>query len=497
MANYRQVKDELLHYLQARVPLVIIDTSERERVEFLLQEIASGGSMTFQYYTDAGQVCSIGDDSLKGLDVDEDPLGYFLSQVRKKKGLNIVLGDVGKISESSFYAKELRNLLYLAMQHESVVILVTDEPVWTHLSNFGMIITLDPPDEQERVAQIIAFIKRYQGVFPMEWDERDVLQAGTVLGGFTRMQIDNILRTEIIAGKGLYKENLNGMAAQKQKLYPSIGSVQHFPLKGTCQVSGMTRLKAWLSEKRKLFFLPENTLREYDLKAPQGILMVGVPGCGKSYTAKLVAQEWDLPLFRFDIAAVFDKWVGESERKMREALRFIENVSPCILWIDEIEKVLGTSDASHETGKRVLGEFLFWMQESDAKVFMVATANEVSHLPYELYRKGRFSEVFYAGLPKDEERREALRQYIGRSLKTEIKGEELDRLVAGTRGFSYSDIETAVKEVAAVCIGQDRPDNLVSLLEASVSSILPISRVNKELVAKMEEWGMERAIPVS
>ena len=253
----------------------------------------------------------------------------------------------------------------------------------------------------------------------------------------------------------------------------------------------------WLEDKKKIFFLPEEKLYEYDLKAPKGILLVGVPGCGKSLTAKLVAQEWELPLFRFDIGSVFDKWVGESEKKMREALQFIESVSPCVLWIDEIEKVLSTSDSGNETGKRVLGEFLFWIQESAGKVFMVATANNVKVLPYELYRKGRFSEVFYAGLPNPRERRGAIAQYAHASLKIELNPDFLEELVQKTDRYSYADIETAVKEVAQQMLIRGETEVSREMLLKSIESIIPISTINQELVEEIERWGKERAVDVS
>ena len=182
---------------------------------------------------------------------------------------------------------------------------------------------------------------------------------------------------------------------------------------------------------------------------------------------------------------------------MREALQFIENVSPCVLWIDEIEKVLSTTDTGNETGKRVLGEFLFWIQEANSKVFMVATANNVKALPYELYRKGRFSEVFYAGLPNKSERKKALEHYIKVSLKAAPTDAILDELVKQTEGYSYSDLETVIKDVAQqVLIEKEKTINISDLI-ASVKAIIPISQINPELVKEIENWGKNRAINVS
>lgn len=496
MSNYAQVKQELINYIYARTPLVILNTNERERVEQMLYEITNEVQIKLLYYTDAKQVKAIGTKS-ESIDTEDDPLGFFLNQVKKQRSLNIVLGDVRRISEDNTYSRELMNILYMAKENNGVIIIVTSDPVWTRISSFGMVVNLDYPDTSERIHQIQKFIKMYSGRFAVEWDEEDIIHVSAILRGFTQIQIENILSSEIIGNSGLRKDKISQLASQKQKIYPRVGSVQFIPLHKKYTVEGMEVLKEWLEEKKKIFFMQEEYLQKYDLRAPKGILLVGVPGCGKSLTAKLVAQEWDLPLFRFDLGAVFDKWVGESEKKMREALQFIENVSPCVLWIDEIEKVLATTETGNETGKRVLGEFLFWIQETAGKVFMVATANNVKALPYELYRKGRFSEVFYAGLPNAEERRGTLRHYIEISLKINPTEELLDRLVADTKGYSYSDLETAIKEVAEKTLLQNGKTVSASELSASVKAVIPISQINPELVEEIDTWGKARAMNVS
>lgn len=496
MANYSQVKRELINYIYARTPLVIVNTNERERVERMLHEITNDVQINLLYYTDAKQVKSIGIQA-GNMDTEDDPLGFFLNQIKRQRNLNIVLGDVRRISDDNAYSRELMNILYMAKENNGVVIIVTSDQVWTRISSFGMVVNLDYPDTGERIDQIQKFIKMYSGRFTVEWDQDDVTHVAAILKGFTEIQIDNILSSEIIGNNGLRKNKISQLSAQKQKIYPIVGSVQFIHPYKKYAVEGMDALKEWLNAKKKIFFMPEEFLQEYDLKAPKGILMVGVPGCGKSLTAKLVAQEWDLPLFRFDIGSVFDKWVGESEKRMREALQFIENVSPCVLWIDEIEKVLFANDAGNETGKRVLGEFLFWIQETSSKVFMVATANNVKTLPYELYRKGRFSEVFYAGLPNTEERRRTLKHYIQISLKVTPTEEILNELVTNTNGYSYADLETAVKDVAQRMLLQDGQAVSAAELLDSVKAVIPISQINPELVLEIDKWGKECAMNVS
>ena len=236
---------------------------------------------------------------------------------------------------------------------------------------------------------------------------------------------------------------------------------------------------------------------ERDLSTPKGILLAGVPGCGKSLSAKMVAKEWHLPLFRFDIGSVYDKWVGESEKKMKEALQFIDNVSPCVVWIDEIEKSLSVSDSGNDTGKRVLGQFLFWLQESRSRVFLVATANDISLLPFELFRKGRFSEIFFIDLPNGHERKAAIMQYVSRSLHIQLSDRELTELVTTSEGFSYSDIEYAIKDVAQLALTEGQSVVTQRTILESFENVVPISKNNPDMVDKIRKWGSERAVAAS
>lgn len=506
MPNAAAVKQELSNYIFARTPLVIINTNERERVERMIREISAETKSEIWYYTDARQIRIFGKSGSDKVSADAngDPLSFFLDKVKKSRNVTAVLGDVRRISEENLYSHQLMNLLYTARETGGTIVLVTGDSVWARIATFGMMITLDLPDTEERIAQIQKFIKDYTGRFEIGWEAGDIVRAAAVLRGFSEVQIDNILSSEIAAIKALRADRITKLGEKKQKLYGVLGSVQYIKPAEKIETAGMENLKEWLEDRKSVFFAPEELLKEYDLKAPKGILLVGVPGCGKSLTAKLVADRWGLPLFRFDIGSVYDKWVGESEKKMREALQFIDNVSPCILWIDEIEKVLATTDSGNETGKRVLGEFLFWIQESDSKVFMVATANNVELLPYELYRKGRFSEVFFADLPSERERADTFRQYIKRSLHRDPEEQLIQKLVGLSKGFSYADIETAVKNVAQDLLNEiskygtvRNPESIQEKLIECTGDIIPISTINPDMVRKIREWGMQRARKVS
>lgn len=494
MGNYDTTKQEVKNYIFARVPLVVIQSSERERAEKLLREIVREMNIELAYYTEIRQVCSLGTDVTK--DVQGDPLLFAADLFRKKKGATFAIGDAKRLSDENSYTRELLNVIYLAMEQVGTIVLITPDPIWPRLAQFGLTTKLDYPDEQERLAQIRRFIGRYQGRFAIEWDESDCSRAGALLGGFSEVQIENILSSALVTSRGLKKEELYELTKQKSRLYAAVPCVDEVRVSHSLETAGLQNLKKWLRERKKLFFVPDEVLRQYDLESPKGILLAGVPGCGKSLSAKMTAKEWELPLFRFDIGGIYDKWVGESERKMREALEFIDHVAPCVVWIDEIEKALAVSDSGNDTGRRIMGQFLFWLQESSSRVFLVATANNVDQLPSELFRKGRFSEIFFLDLPDSEERRAAIRLYSSRSLHMEWSEEELDELAAAAKGFSYSDIEFVIKEAAQAVLltGQEITREWMTEL---FRSAIPFSGTNPKTVEEIRKWGRNRAVPAS
>ena len=356
MSNFNGTKQEIRNYLVARVPLIVVDSSERERVERILRELASELNTEISYYTDARQVERIGR-SGGNVDVDSDPLGFIAGEFRKKRGCIFALGDVRRIGEDCAYSRELMNILYLAQEASCTVILITPDPVWQRLAQFGMMTRLEFPDLEERTEQVRRFVQAYGGRFPVDWEDGDISHAAALLRGFSEIQVENILAAALVAHGGLRKEQLPELTGQKSRLYASVPAIESVNVSKSLKVSGLENLKSWLEEKRRVFFASDEALEARGLETPKGILLVGVPGCGKSLSAKMVAQIWALPLFRFDIGSVYDKWVGESEKKMKQALRYLDSVAPCVVWIDEIEKGLAVSDGGNDTGRRVLGQF--------------------------------------------------------------------------------------------------------------------------------------------
>lgn len=495
MGNYVSTKYEIKNYICARTPLIIVDSSERERVERMLKEISNELDVGINYYTDEKQVCSFNGNARQ--DADGDPLQYIAATFKKHRNSTFAIGDIKRISEDNVFSREVLNLLYLAKETNCTLILITADAVWPRLSQFGMLTVLEYPDMDERIGQVKSFIRQFNGRYTIEWNSQDIQMAATLLRGFSEIQIDNILSTTLVSKQKLGKEHLFELTDQKSKLYPAVPSIQTVRVDRNLEVSGLDNLKTWLSEKKTVFFASDDALQDRDLTTPKGILLAGVPGCGKSLSAKMIAKEWELPLFRFDLGTIYDKWVGESEKKMKEALRFIDNVSPCVVWVDEIEKALSVSESGNDTGKRVLGQFLFWLQESKSRVFLVATANDISLLPYELFRKGRFSEVFFIDLPNAAERKAIIEQYSGKALHICFNESDMSELIAASDGFSYSDIEYVIKDAAQLALLKGQTVISKDLLLEKFREIIPISQTNPDKVAQIRKWGFERAVAAS
>ena len=270
------------------------------------------------------------------------------------------------------------------------------------------------------------------------------------------------------------------------------GGVLHFEpgAAGFSQVAGLDRLKAWL-EPRRAVFLAASVPKGLD--PPRGLLLLGVQGCGKSLAAKACAGAFGVPLLRLDFGALYNKFHGETERNLREALKTAEAMAPCVLWCDEIEKGLATSDSDDGVSRRVLGTLLTWMSERRQPVFLVATANDVSRLPPEFLRKGRFDELFFVDLPDRDARIAAFAIHLS-SREMEPTGFDIDTLADASDGFSGAEIEQAIVAALYTAFAAARPLATADIA-AQLAATRPLSVIMAERVAALRAWARERCVP--
>lgn len=282
------------------------------------------------------------------------------------------------------------------------------------------------------------------------------------------------------------------IANEKEQIIKKSGILDYIPVNMSLNetVGGLENLKKWLTLRSKAF---ELKAKEFGLPEPKGILLLGVPGCGKSLTAKCIASEWKQPLLKLDIGKVFQAEVGSSENNIRQALATAEAIAPCVLWIDEIEKGLSTSGGERDggTNSRVFSTILTWMQERKKPVFVVATANKIESLAPELLRKGRFDEIFFIDLPTPEERYNIFKIHLSKFHQNSIKN--LDELVEKTKGFNGAEIEETVKEAMFISYVENPDCRQIEerhLLE-SASQVVPLAQTMcneiKQLRAKAKD----------
>ncbi|MCW7540068.1 AAA family ATPase [Aquabacterium sp. A7-Y] len=312
-----------------------------------------------------------------------------------------------------------------------------------------------------------------------------------LLRGLAEPDVRRLVRHAIEHDGVLDNTDLPRLLTQKHQILSRDSSLSfELDTAAFADVAGLANLKRWLA-RRRAPFLDEAAARGLDV--PKGIMLLGVQGCGKSLAAKAVAGTWGVPLMRLDFAALYSKWLGETERKLRDALKAADSMSPCVLWIDEIEKCLSSSDHSDNgESRRVLGTLLTWMAERRSRVFIVATSNDIESLPPELVRKGRLDEIFFVDLPGEEARREIILIHL-RKRDQDPARFDLTTLARLTEGYSGAEIEQAVicALYEAHAHGSELSDTLVA---QEIARTRPLSVVMGEKIAQLREWAGERTV---
>ena len=502
MGNTRECMETLRHYATARIPFVVFDTIEAARGLEIIKKVTEDLVMhgTYVHSVNKGMY-----DILTGSVVNEDvtlygAMTYIAEQMRRKQELTFVLTGVSGLDDDNADTRQLLSIMDIAVETGGMVIVITTGSIWSQLQRTGMRVKLDFPDEMEMRMIISDMLNDYRGSFRIDWDEEDIKEAASMLAGVSKFEAENVI-ADLLANRRIEKKDLAKLRFVKDRLFSDISGLERITtVERDGEVGGLAGLRAWLDEKKKLQTpAMREKMQALGLPAPRGILLVGVPGCGKSISAKAIAVNWNLPLYRLDFATVQGSYVGQSEQQLREALETAEQVSPCVLWVDEIEKGLSGAAGGGDGGvsTRMVGQFLFWLQECRKFVFVVATANDVSKLPSELLRRGRFDELFFVDLPTLQERKSILalhyRHYIGHEISPQL----LDKLADMSEGFTGADLESAMRDAGYYQLthdGREMPDESII---AMVGNIIPLSRTSPEKIEAIRAWGRERAVPAS
>ncbi len=336
---------------------------------------------------------------------------------------------------------------------------------------------------------IRAIIRDQAVVFETTVNEPDLAALTLAFQGLSEHEIRHLVTRGFQQDGTIGAEDLQLVYGEKEQIIKKSGILEMIPRSESLDgIGGLERLKTWLRQKAQVLADLE-AARQFGVDAPKGVMIVGMPGCGKSLTAKAAAHLFGLPLLRLDVGSLLGQYVGQSEANMRRALQQAEAISPCVLWIDELEKAFvgmgsGGGNGGSEVASRLFGYFLTWMQDKTGAVFVLATANDISSLPPELLRKGRFDEIFYVDFPGDREREAIFKIHLHKrnKLKSAIN---LETLALKTQGFSGADIESVVKEAIEQAFVENRGEVTTDRILSVIQDTQPLSKVMK---SKIEEY---------
>ena len=499
----KSLSERMTLYMDAGFPILYIATFEEDKADRAIEEAA--GNREVVEWNVRGLLFKHAKEKVDGVALPE-ALGNFANpnqtgseKFAKRYDLQrrvLVLKDAQQFLEAPDVVAQLKYLSERIVSGQltdaNIVIIAPKTCIPKELEHYITILTVDYLSTEEIRRIIVRFCEEQD----LDALHEDFLrELALAFKGLPEFEIINILSLALADNGEIGRADLALIHEQKKQLVQKSGIMEMVPLKERIEdIGGLENLKAWLKQKAKVLKNIDKA-EAFGVDLPKGVLIAGLPGCGKSLNAKAAAALFEVPLLRLDMGRLMGKYVGESEANLRQAIALAEAISPCVLWIDELEKAfagISSGGGGHEVTTRLFGTFLTWMQEKEGLAFVVATANNIEHLPPELLRKGRFDEIFYVGLPNAQEREKIFAIHIGKRRKKDLPGIDLAALVKETNGYSGSDIEGVVKDAIEAAFTQDKSKLTTELLLTAIRSTASLSEIMKESIEKMAKVYQER-----
>lgn len=490
-------RNEFELLIRARTPLIGIDSPEEERVDTLVTFVGRKLGLPVYNWTLHGGLV------LRG--------GLKTAALYESKSVDKALDHLASIQRPAlFFMKDLphalerpevvRRIVELARSFRAdgrSLITAGAQLGWPDaLQQHAALIRLSLPKDEELSQLVWRVVSDFSRGIDVQvaLDANQFKQLVESLRGMTLAQAERVISKAVANDLTLAADDLEMVRDARKTVLSDGGAVEYVSLAAEEPTpGGVERLIEWLKLRRRAL-TPEG--QAFGLPAPRGVLLLGVQGCGKSLLARHVARSWELPLLRLEPGRIFDKYIGESDKRFEAALDAAEHLAPCVLWIDEIEKGFasaGSAEADGGLARRIFGRLLGWLQEREKPVFVVATCNSVHELPPELMRKGRFDEIFFVDLPDPKARREILEAHLG--LRNRDPNDfELGPVVEASAGFSGAELEEAIVSGLYHAFAAGRELDAELLLEA-VSATRPLSVVRREEIEALRAWARERAVP--
>jgi len=492
-------------------PIIAIETVEEERVETLLKVASQRMKMSlFEWtivrglipapgtvYSPATQYAPPGANEPVGFERTTEPLD-LLDYIQNREPQSLyLLKDFAKHLGEPEVVRKLRDVARLFSLNRSALAITGDSiELPREISHDTVYYDLGFPGQDELHQTLLQTVRslKVRNRIEVKLTKPEIRDFVRALSGMTLNQARQVIAQAAIEDGQLDAEDIEHILKRKAQIIREGGLLEYFPVEANgAELGGFQGLKNWLARAKVGF---SDRARQFNLTPPKGILIVGIQGCGKSLAAKAIAREWKLPLLKLDAGRLYDKYVGQSEKNFHKATTLAESMAPTVLWIDEIEKSFGHSGGDSDGGlsRRLFGSFLTWLQEKSQQVFVVATANDISQIPPELLRKGRFDELFFVDLPNAKERDDILRVHLNlRNQNPDLF--DFPVLVEATEGFSGAEIEQVTIASLYRSLWADKSLD-TELMLAEVRSTVPLSVARREDVQRLRAIAQERFVSV-
>jgi SpoVK/Ycf46/Vps4 family AAA+-type ATPase len=491
------MQEELNILIQAQYPLIYLVTAEEDRAEKEIATIAQMKQQPRKLFlwtlthgmVEYGQARTTQHNTIS-------PEAAIEWTIREKEPSIFIFKDLHPFKDSPAVTRWLRDAIASFQGTQKSIILMSPvQQIPIELEKEVVMLDFDLPDLKALDLVLSQQLDRTRGQKLSSETREKLLKASL---GLTKDEAEKVYRKAYVKRGKITEAEVDIVLSEKKQLIRRNGILEFIEEDETLDsVGGLEELKGWLVQRSNAF---TERAREYGLPQPKGMLILGVPGCGKSLIAKTTARLWGLPLLRLDMGRVYDgSTVGRSEANLRGALKTAESISPAILFIDELDKafggVSGSGDSDGGTSSRIFGSFLTWMQEKTSPIFVMATANRVERLPSEFLRKGRFDEIFFVDLPTQSEREAIFKIHLSKR-KRDLERFDMLQLSKVADGFSGAEIEQALIAAMYDAFAQDREFNQLDIISA-IKSTLPLSRTMTEQVTALRDWARQRARPAA
>ncbi len=492
------MQEELNILVQAQYPLIYLVTSEEERAEHAIAAIAQQCKPQRRVFiwTVTHGIVEYGQPRNVTQHNTVSPEAAIEWATRQRDPALFVFKDLHPFVDSPAVTRWLRDAIASFKGSQKALVLMSPvQQIPIELEKEVAVLDYPMPDMSE-LDQVLSHQLELTRGRRITTETREKLLKAAL--GLTKDEAEKVYRKAHVTAGCLTEAEVDVVLSEKKQLIRRNGILEYIEEDETIEsVGGLEELKHWLRQRSNAF---TERAREYGLPQPKGMLILGVPGCGKSLIAKTTSRLWGLPLLRLDMGRVYDgSMVGRSEANLRSALKTAESISPAILFIDELDKAFagsaGSADSDGGTSSRIFGSFLTWMQEKTSPVFVMATANRVERLPGEFLRKGRFDELFFVDLPNAEERKDIFRIHLEKR-KRDITRFDLDQLANVSDGFSGAEIEQALVAAMYEAFAQDREFTQLDII-AAVKATQPLSKTMSEQVTALRDWARQRARPAA